>query len=122
MITQDWLLRQVESLHLMITRLLLHKDEAAYELPADKADYSETDRLCALVRACIKNGDHETAMELLDTADERYSLGFAELSLEAYAALNALDDNSLEEGGITRHDIERGIKRLAEERGFALWK
>ncbi|MDR1409496.1 MAG: DUF6483 family protein [Oscillospiraceae bacterium] len=122
MITQDWLLRQVESLHLMITRLLLHKDKAAYELPADRADYSETDRLYALVRACVKKGDYETALELLDTAEERFSLGFAELALETYATLNTLDDNTLEDGGITRRDIERRIKCLAEERGFTLWK
>ncbi|MDR1805706.1 MAG: DUF6483 family protein [Clostridium sp.] len=122
MITQDWLLRQVESLHLMVTRLLLHKDTAAYELPQSREDYDDTDRLCALVRACTKNSDYETVLELLDTAEDRFSLGFAELALEAYAALNSLDDTSLEDGGITRRDIERGIKQLATERGFTLWK
>jgi len=121
MITEDWLWRQVDGLRLMVTRLLLHKDEAKYILPDDKADYSETDRLCALVRACIKNEDCETALELLDTAEERHSLDFVELALEAYHSLNTLDDKTLEEGGISRRDVERGIKRLAEERGFALW-
>ena len=122
MITEDWLWRQIESLNLMVTRLLLRKDKAAYELPEDRADYGENDRLCALVRACVKNGDCETALELLDTAEERYNAGFAELALEAYAAMNALDDDTLDESGVSRHDIERGIKQLAEERGFALWQ
>jgi len=122
MITEDWLWRQVENLNLMVTRLLLGKDRAAYSLPEDTAAYGDTDRLCALVRACVKNGACETALELLDTAEERCDSGFAELALEAYSSMNALGNAALDECEVSRHDIERGIKRLAEERGFALWK
>jgi hypothetical protein len=70
----------------------------------------------------VKNGDCETAMELLDTADERAEPAFAELALDAYCAMNALDDKILDENDMSRHDIERGIKRLAREHGFSLWK
>ena len=122
MITEDWLWRQVESLNLMVTRLLLHKDEAAYELPVNPGDYSENDRLCALVRGCIRDADAVTALELLDTADEREGDDFAEIALEAYRAMNNLEEETLEENDISRHEFLRGIKDLASERGFNLWK
>jgi hypothetical protein len=121
MVTTDYLTKQVETLHLLVTRLLLHKDVAAYALPAALVDYSDDDRLCVLVRACIAHGDYADALELLDTHETRFTLAFAEIALEAYAALNALSDDTLEADDVERTMLEAGVKALATERGFALW-
>ena len=92
MVTEDWMMRQVETMARSIAMLVFHKEDTAY-VPAGDAE---------------ADGLHRELMRRL------------EAGVDFYARLNELSDARLEEAGFGRGEIQEGLRDLSERFGVVL--
>ena len=120
MIKQDYMMRMIDDLIRLLTKLLFKKDIIIYELPSQQS-YTQTDYLYKQLLHLIDKGKINEAENLLfeniDPNDKRYM----ELALDFYAKLNNLDDESLEKSDFPREEIEQGVKEIAKVFGLSLF-
>ena len=119
MLTEDWMMRQVETLARSIAYLVFQKETTDYT-PTGAEEDREIDGLHRRLLALVNAGDIGGAEDLLyteaDTGDKRY----LELAVDFYSRLNDLTDQQLEQGGFGRDEIQDGLRNLAEQFGVAL--
>ena len=95
MLTEDWMMRQVDALARSIAYLVFQKDSTDY-VPGGTAEDAALDELHRRLLEKVNAGDIGGAEDLLfaesDPGDRRY----LELAVDFYARLNDLTDAQLE--------------------------
>ena len=108
MYQQDWILRQIEMLARMLSKLLYHKDTTEYpELDAE--EYMQTNLLHQDLLRLIRQGRLNEAENLLFERTKPDNIRYFELAIDFYARLNDLNDKQLEQGGFSREEIDEGL-------------
>lgn len=116
MVTEDWLMRQVEAMARSIAMLVFHKEGTDYVPSGDET----ADGLHGELMRRLEAGDLCGAEDLLFEAAEEGDMGCLEAGLDFYARLNELSDAQLEEAGFGRDEIQEGLHDLSERFGVVL--
>ena len=95
MFQQDWILRQIEMIGIVLARLLFGKDKPDYEI-VEKEKLSDSDQLyIELIRMLDEGKINEAENRLYEELDSS-RLHMLELALAFYSRLNQFDDAYLE--------------------------
>ncbi len=119
MLTEDWMLRQVEALARSIAYLVFQKDTTEYVPTGAEAD-GPVDGLHRRLLERVNAGDICGAEDLLYTEADLDDRRYLELAVDFYSRLNDLTDRQLEEGGFSREEIQDGLRDLAGQFGVSL--
>ena len=103
MLKQDYLLRQVESLAMSLSKLFFNKDMVQYKLE-EKDNLSDTDILYSKLGKLVSEGKIE----------------YLRVGIDFYTNLNRLEDKVLEAHNYSREEIEQGLHDLSSEYGINL--
>ena len=118
MLTQDWMMRQIETMTLAIAKLMFQKDTAEY------ANHGETltaaDSLHASLNALLREGRIAEGEDLLFSSLDADEPAFLEVAVDFYFRLNLLSDQELEEGNFSRQEIEEGLHAATKLFGIQL--
>lgn len=121
MLTQDWIMRQIETLTLSIAKLIFQKDTPDYRPGEDgrtDADALYTSLLTFIGQS--QYGDAENLLfEAMDEAEEP-DPAFLDVANDFYARLNLLSDQELAAGGFSRQEIEDGLRDVMDQFGVEL--
>ena len=116
MLTEDWMMRQVDALARSIAYLVFQKESTGY-VPAGAAeDAALHRRLLEKVNAGDICGAEDLLFAESDPDDRRY----LELAVDFYARLNDLTDAQLEAAGFGRDELEEGLRDMAGRFGVSL--
>ena len=118
MLTEDWMMRQVDALARSIAYLVFQKDSTDY-VPGGTAEDAALDELHRRLLEKVNAGDIGGADLLFaesDPDDRRY----LELAVDFYARLNDLTDAQLEAAGFGRDELEEGLRDMAGRFGVSL--
>lgn len=108
MFQQDWILRQIEMIGVILARLLFGKDKPDYEI-VEKEKLSDSDQLyIELIRMLDEGKINEAENRLYEELDPA-RLPMLELALAFYSRLNQFDDAYLEAHNYSRQEIEEGL-------------
>lgn len=97
MLTEDWMMRQVEALARSIAYLVFQKEDTAYT-PTGAAEDAEIDELYRTLLEKVNAGDIGGAEDLLYQRAEPEDRRYLELAVDFYSRLNDLSDEQLEQG------------------------
>ena len=116
MVTEDWMMRQVEAMARSIALLVFHKEGTQYVPSGD----AQADGLHEQLMRLLEEGDLCGGEDLLFEAAEDGGLGCLEAWVDFYARLNELTDAQLEEAGFGRDEIQEGLQDLSDHFGVVL--
>ena len=119
MLTEDWMMRQVEALARSIAYLVFQKEDTAYT-PTGAAEDAEIDELYRTLLEKVNAGDIGGAEDLLYQRAEPEDRRYLELAVDFYSRLNDLSDELLEQGGFARDEVQDGLRNLAAQFGVSL--
>ena len=121
MFTQDWMMRQIETLTLAIAKIVFQKDTAEYR-PSDGGDgvLTDADRLHISLNAALREGRISEGEDLLFDALEDGDRDCLEVALDFYCRLNELSDQVLADGNFSRQEIQDGLEDVMERFGIVL--
>ena len=125
MITEDYLMRQIEIIARTLAKLLFDKSTPEYVIP-DYRQLSEADifynRLLKLIDEKQLNEAENLLFEQIEAElGENYeSRVILEIAIDFYSKLNDLDDDILESCGFEREEIDEGIREIAELYGISV--
>lgn len=117
MVTEDWMMRQVEAMTRSIVMLVFHKEDTAY---VPTGDEGAADALHGALLERLAAGDLGGGEDLLFEAAEVGGLECLEAGVDFYARLNQLSDVQLEAAGFEREEIQEGLRDLSERFGVIL--
>lgn len=121
MLTQDWIMRQIETLTLTIAKLVFQKDIPDYR-PGDDGR-TDADALYTSLLTLTGQGQYGDAEDLLfeaiDEAGEPCP-AFLDVANDFYARLNHLSDQELAAGSFSRQEIEDGLRDVMDQFGVEL--
>ena len=121
MFQQDWILRQIEMIGVILARLLFGKDKPDYEI-VEKEKLSDSDQLyIELIRMLDEGKINEAENRLYEELDPA-RLPMLELALAFYSRLNQFDDAYLEAHNYSRQEIEEGLHAATKLFGIQLDK
>ncbi|MFR8530188.1 MAG: DUF6483 family protein [Anaeromassilibacillus sp.] len=119
MFQQDWILRQIEMIGVILARLLFGKDKPDYEI-VEKEKLSDSDQLyIELIRMLDEGKVNEAENRLYEELDPA-RLPMLELALAFYSRLNQFDDAYLEAHNYSRQEIEEGLHAATKLFGIQL--
>jgi hypothetical protein len=116
MLTQDWIMRRIETLTLTIAKLVFQKDTPDY-CPGEDGR-ADADALYTSLLVLAGQGQYSDAENLLfDTLDEAEEPdpAFLDVANDFYARLNLLSDQELAAGGFSRQEIEDGLRDVMDQ-------
>ena len=119
MLTEDWMMRQVEALARSIAYLVFQKESTDY-IPAGTEAGRAMDELHRRLLELVNAGDIGGAEDLLFETAEEGELGCLEVGVDFYARLNDLSDEQLRAGDFGRDEIQEGLRELAARFGVSL--
>lgn len=114
----DYVMRTISDLIKAICRLFLGKDNVDYELPANEANDTETDRRYRRITAMAEEGDINGAENMLFDEVDPEDKGYMEMALAFYMYLNEFDDDFLYINNYSREEIVDGINAISAEFGI----
>lgn len=121
MLTQDWIMRRIETLTLTIAKLVFRKDTPDYRPGEDGR--ADADALYTSLRVLTGQGQYSDAENLLfnalDEAEEP-DPAFLDVANDFYTHLNLLSDQELAAGGFSRQEIEDGLRDVIDQFGVEL--
>ena len=120
MLTQDWMMRQIETMTLAIARIMFQKDTAEYEIHGSQAALTAADSLHASLNALLREGRIAEGEDLLFSALDEDDPALLEAAVDFYFRLNLLSDQELEAGNFSRQEIEEGLHDVMEQYGVVL--
>ena len=105
----DWVMRQIEMMTGFVAHLVFHKTDADfhYEVtgdPSDSRSLTPEDMLYFQLLTLIREGRLCQAEDLLYDRMV-YSDKYTELVMDFFTRLNAMTDEQLESGGLTRQEV-----------------
>ena len=95
MLKQDFLLRQIESLAMSLSKLFFNKDMVQYEV-SDQENISETDILYTKLGKLVSEGKINEAENLLFDEVDKSNIEYLRVGIDFYTNLNRLEDKVLE--------------------------
>lgn len=98
MLTEDWMMRQVDALARSIAYLVFQKESTGY-VPAGAAEDAALDELHRRLLEKVNAGDIGGAEDLLFAESDPDDRRYLELAVDFYARLNDLTDAQLEAAG-----------------------
>ena len=119
MLKQDFLLRQIESLAMSLSKLFFNKDMVQYEV-SDQENISETDILYTKLGKLVSEGKINEAENLLFDEVDKSNIEYLRVGIDFYTNLNRLEDRVLEAHNYSREEIEQGLQDLSAEYGINL--
>ena len=123
MITEDYLMRQIEIIARTLAKLIFNKDSPEYII-MDYQILKITDMIHNQLLVLIDEGNINEAENLLfekiETALEENPDGreYLEIAIDFYARLNGLSSGVLDEFGFEREEIDDGLREVSEMYGF----
>lgn len=120
MFQQDWILRQIEMIGIVLARLLFGKDKPDYEI-VEKEKLSDSDLLYLELFRMADEGRINEAENRLYEALDPSRLRMLELALAFYSRLNEYDDAYLEAHDYSRQEIEDGLQAVTKLYGVQLY-
>ena len=120
MLTQDWMMRQIETMTLAIAKLMFHKDSAEYEMRGGQEALTAAVSLHASLNALLREGRIAEGEDLLFSSLDEDEPAFLEVAVDFYFRLNLLSDQELEEGNFSRQEIDEGLRDVMEQYGVVL--
>lgn len=121
MLTQDWMMRQIETMTLAIAKLIFQKDTAEYRSESLHSDVraeellTDADRLYISLNALLHEGRVSEGEDLLFEALEQGGPELLEVAIDFYYRANLLSDQALTAGNFSRGEIEEGLRDVMEE-------
>ena len=125
MITEDYLMRQIEIIARTLAKLLFDKDSPVYIIE-DYQILNETDVIHNNLIDLIDKGNIDKAENLLfDKIDEELENNpdgreYLEIAIDFYARLNDLDTKFLDSCGFEREEINDGLNEVSELYGISI--
>ncbi|WP_294552025.1 DUF6483 family protein [uncultured Pseudoflavonifractor sp.] len=120
MLTQDWMMRQIETLTLAIAKIMFQKDTAEYEPHGGQEVLTAADSLHAALNALLREGRIADGEDLLFSALDGDDSSLLEVAVDFYFRLNLLSDQALEAGNFSRQEIEEGLHDVMDLYGVVL--
>ena len=123
MITEDYLMRQIEIIARTLAKLLFGKDSPEYIIE-DFQVLTETDYIHNRLIGLIDDRNINEAENLLfekieeeleETPDGQ---GYLEVAIDFYSRLNELDNTILDDCGFERDEIDEGLREVSEMYGI----
>ena len=111
MLKQDYLLRQVESLAMSLSKLFFNKDMVQYKLE-EKDNLSDTDILYSKLGKLVSEGKINEAENLLFDEIDKSNIEYLRVGIDFYTILEAHN--------YSREEIEQGLHDLSSEYGINL--
>ncbi len=119
MFQEDYIMRQIEGMVLIMARLLFNKDTPRYELPEDN-QYTQTDFLHMRLLSLLGQGKIKEAKEELSRLMAPGRMEYLEVALDFYSRVNEFGDETLEKYGVTRQELEKELMRTKEIYGIQI--
>lgn len=119
MLTDDWMLRQVDGLARSLAKLVLKKDSADY-LPTGAEEDAALDALHLRLVERLAAGDVGGGEDLLFQESDWDDLRYLEVAVDFYARANTLTDGQLDQAGFDRQELQEGLQELAARYGVIL--
>ena len=119
MLTEDWMMRQVDALARSIANLVFQKETTDYT-PTGTEEDREIDGLHRRLLEKVNAGDIGGAEDLLFAESDPDDRRYLELAVDFYARLNDLTDAQLEAAGFGRDELEEGLRDMAGRFGVSL--
>ena len=123
MIREDYLMRQIEIVARTLAKLIFNKDTAEYMI-IDYQKLGDTDMLHERLIKLIGDLKIDEAENLLfEKIDEELETGapgngYLEVALDFYSRLNELSNQTLEDCGFEREEIDDGIREVSRLYGI----
>ena len=117
MLKQDFLLRQIESLAMSLSKLFFNKDMVQYEV-SDQENISETDILYTKLGKLVSEGKINEAENLLFDEVDKSNIEYLRVGIDFYTNLNRLEDSVLEAHNYSREEIEQGLRYICTLFGY----
>ena len=117
MLTQDWMMRQIETMTLSIAKLIFQKDTTEYTMTQreESPALSEADDLYVAMLSLTESGRFDHAENMLFDCLDTGNSAFLDVANDFYARLNALSDQELTEGNFSRQEIQDGLEDVMEQ-------
>lgn len=116
MLTQDWTMRELETLTRSLSRFIFGKDTTAYA----PGEGEEIAPLALELDLLLNGGDFNGAEDRLFQAIDDGDQSALELAVDLYARLNQLSDDRLKAGDYSRGEIEEGLREVMDRYGVVL--
>ena len=120
MLTQDWMMRQIETMTLAIARIMFQKDTAEYRAHGSQETLTAADSLHASLNALLREGRIAEGEDLLFASLDTEDVSLLEVAVDFYYRLNLLSDQALEEGNFSRQEVEEGLHDVMDQYGVVL--
>ena len=114
----DYVMRPISDLVRASARLVLKKNNLAYELPEDEEKDTELDRRYRRIKTLVDEGDVNGAENMLFEEVDSDDLRYLEVALTFYMYLNELNDEELINCNYSREEIVEGINSICAEFGI----
>jgi len=118
MITEDYVMRQIDMAVRLIARLVFKKDTAEYKIVHDVI--SDCDILYVELMKFLESGKINEAENLIFERADINDLRFLEVAIAFYDELNKYDDAFLEESGYSREELKEGLDSMCELFGVSI--
>ncbi|MCL1858886.1 MAG: DUF6483 family protein [Oscillospiraceae bacterium] len=123
MITEDYLMRQIEIIARTLAKLIFNKESTEYVI-IDYQLFKETDVIHNQLLELIDDGDINKAENLLfekieaELEENPGGREYLEVAIDFYARLNELSTRFLDDCGFEREEIDEGLKEVSEIYGI----
>jgi hypothetical protein len=125
MITEDYLMRQIEILARALAKMIFNKNGTEYIITTEQ-DIGETDMVFNGLLRLIDEGKIDEAENMLfEKIEEELEENpggrmYLEVAIDFYSRLNNLGNKTLDECGFERGEIDDGLREAAEMYGVNL--
>jgi len=118
MISEDYVMRQIDMAVRLIARLVFKKDTAEYKIVPDEA--AGCDILYLELMKLAGSGEINEAENLLFERSDINDLGFLEVAIAFYDKINNYGDAFLEISGYSREEAKEGLGGMCELFGVSI--
>jgi len=125
MITEDYLMRQIEIIAKTLAKLIFNKESTEYVI-ADNQILTETDMIHKKLLELIDERNIDEAENLLfekieeELEEDPEGREFLEVAIDFYSRLNELSTRILDDCGFERDEIDDGLREVSEMYGISV--
>lgn len=109
----DWLMRQIDTLVQMMSRLLLHKPFERYTQQEELDESRQAQLHLTLMELLHQGRVNEAENMLFDRLSDQHQADDLEVALDFYAMLNTFSDEELERAHFSREEVDEGLRDVA---------
>lgn len=122
MLTQDWIMHEIETLTLSIAKIVFQKDTTEYTMRegAESKVLSEADDLYVALLALTEEHRFDEAENMLFGCLDVEDPAFLDVANDFYYRLNCLSNQELTAGNFSRQEIQDGLNDVIAQFGIVL--